>query len=151
MIIALLDKLGIDQVDLVANDSGCAIAQLILANHGARVRTMLLTNGDSEIDCPPEPVQSVIRDAKAGTFGNSFQAILVNKDECRAPGHLGGDTFTFPDMLRDDTIDMYIKPLAANPARTNAYGLAAEGNPLAGISTELRGRKTASTDRLGNG
>lgn len=141
MMIALLDRLGVGTVDLIANDSGCAIAQLILAHHGDRVRTLLLTTGDNELDCPPDPVQSVIRDAKAGTFGNSFQPVLDNKDETRKPGHLGGDTFTFPDKLRDDTIDMYIKPLVANPARTNAYGLAAEGNALAGISAKLRETK----------
>jgi len=141
MMIALLDRLGVGKVDLIANDSGCAIAQLILAHHGDRVRTMLLTTGDNELDCPPEPVQAVIRDAKAGTFGHSFQPVIDNKDEARKPGHLGGDTFTFPDKLRDDTIDMYIKPLVANPARTNAYGLAAEGNPLSGISEKLREAK----------
>jgi pimeloyl-ACP methyl ester carboxylesterase len=138
MVIALLDRLAIASVDLVANDSGCAVAQLLLARHGKRVRSALLTTGDTEPDCPPQAVLGVIEAAKAGTFADSFRPCLDDKDMCRRPGHLGGDTFTFPERLRDDTIDMYLAPLAAHPARSNAYGRAAEGNPLAGISTALR-------------
>lgn len=138
MIVALLDRLGIERVDMVANDSGCAVAQLLLARYGNRVRSALLTNGDTEPDCPPQAVLGVIEAAKAGTFSDSFQPCLDDKDLCRRPGQLGGDTFTFPRRLRDDTIDMYLAPLAAHPSRSNAYGMAAEGNPLAGISTALR-------------
>lgn len=141
MIVSLLDKLGIDSVDLVANDSGCAIAQLLLAHHGQRIRSALLTNGDTEPDCPPQAVLGVIAAAKAGTFADSFKRCLDDKNLCRRPGQLGGDTFTFPERLRDDTIDMYLAPLAAHPERSNAYGRAAEGNPLAGISTALRQMK----------
>ncbi|MHB1056307.1 MAG: alpha/beta fold hydrolase [Rhodanobacter sp.] len=138
MIVALLDRLGVASVDVVANDSGCAVAQLLLARHGSRMRSALLTNGDTEPDCPPQAVLGVIAAAKAGTFSDSFRPCLDDKDLCRRPGQLGGDTFTFPRRLRDDTIDMYLAPLAAHPARSNAYGMAAEGNPLAGISAALR-------------
>src|SRR5690242_18924714 len=138
MVIALLDRLGVTRVDLVANDSGCAIAQLLMARHPSRIRSVLLTNGDTEPDCPPQAVLSVVAAAKAGTFAGWFGPCLEDKDRCRRPGQLGGDTFTFPERLRDDTIDMYLAPLAAHPARTNAYGRAAEGNPLAGISAALR-------------
>ena len=48
-----MDALSIDRADLVANHSGGAIAQLFLARHPQRVRSLLLTNCDSEIDCPP--------------------------------------------------------------------------------------------------
>lgn len=138
MIVDLLDKLDVASVDLVANDSGCAVAQLLLARHGQRVRSTLLTNGDTEPDCPPQAVLGVIEAAKAGTFADSFKPCLDDKNLCRRPGQLGGDTFTFPERLRDDTIEMYLAPLAAHPARSNAYGRAAEGNPLAGISSALR-------------
>src|SRR5947207_2754893 len=42
----LLDKLHVDSVDLVANDSGGLVAQLFLAKFPQRVRTVLLTNCD---------------------------------------------------------------------------------------------------------
>jgi pimeloyl-ACP methyl ester carboxylesterase len=137
MVLALLDKLGIGQVDVIANDSGCAVAQLLVARHAPRVRTLLLTNGDTEPDCPPPALLGVIEAAKAGTFADSFRPCLDAKDLCRQPGKLGGDTFTFPERLRDDTIDMYLAPLAANPIRSNLLGQSFEGNPLAGVSAAL--------------
>src|SRR4030095_10680405 len=85
-----------------------------------------------------QAVQAVIEAAKAGKFADWFPPVIKDKALCRQKGQLGGDTFTFPYRLRDDTIDMYLKPLVANPERTNAYGRAAEGNPLAGISAALR-------------
>lgn len=142
MMLALLDRLGVGKVDLIANDSGCAVAQLILAHHGDRVRTLLLSNGDTEPDCPPVAIEAVIRDAKAEKFADWFPPQIADKAFARRPEQLGGLTFTFPDRLTDDTIDIYLKPLAANPARTNAYGRAAEGNPLAGLSGTLRNSKT---------
>jgi haloalkane dehalogenase len=135
MLVALMDRLGIGRFDIVANDSGCAAAQLIVADHRSRVRTLLLTNGDNEMDCPPAPVQKVIDDAKQEKFSGWFPPHLADKDLCRK--QLGAACFTFPDRFADATIDMYLTPLAANPARTNAYGRAAEGNPLAGISRKL--------------
>jgi hypothetical protein len=53
MVVALLDALSIARADLIANDSGGAVAQLLLARHPDRVRTLLLTNCDTEIDSPP--------------------------------------------------------------------------------------------------
>jgi pimeloyl-ACP methyl ester carboxylesterase len=139
MVIALLDRLSIKTVDVVANDSGCAVAQLLIARNGPRVRSLLLTNGDTEPDCPPQAVQEgVIPAAKAGVFADTFKRWVDDKALCRQKGQLGGDTFTFPDKLRDETIDMYLRPLAANPDRTNAYGRAAEGNSLTGISSALK-------------
>jgi len=142
MMLALLDRLGVGKFDLIANDSGCAVAQLMLAHHGDRIRTLLLNNGDTEPDCPPVAIEAVIKDAKAEKFADWFPPQIADKAFARRPDQLGGLTFTFPDRLKDDTIDMYLKPLAANPARTNAYGRAAEGNPLAGISEKLRTSKT---------
>src|SRR4030095_12163365 len=49
MLTALLDALSIPKVDVVASDSGGAVAQLLVARHQERVRTLLLTNCDAEI------------------------------------------------------------------------------------------------------
>ncbi len=50
MLAALLDSLSIQRVDLVANDSGGAVAQLFAIRHPERVSTLLLTNCDTEPD-----------------------------------------------------------------------------------------------------
>src|SRR5882757_11012152 len=53
MIAAFLNRLAIQQVDLIASDSGGAVAQLFVTRYPQRVRTLLLTNCDVEPDCPP--------------------------------------------------------------------------------------------------
>ena len=53
MLAAFLDALSIPAVDLVASDSGGAVAQLFVTKYPERVRTLLLTNCDAEIDSPP--------------------------------------------------------------------------------------------------
>ena len=46
MVIEFLDALAIQQVDLVGNDTGGAVAQMIAATHPDRVRSLTLTNSD---------------------------------------------------------------------------------------------------------
>jgi len=53
MLAQFLDALGVDQADVVANDSGGAIAQIFAARHPGRVRTLTLTNCDVHDGWPP--------------------------------------------------------------------------------------------------
>jgi len=66
MIAAFLDRLAIQQVDLIANDSGGAVAQLFVTKYPQRVRTLLLTNCDVETDSPPPALLPVIDWARSG-------------------------------------------------------------------------------------
>src|SRR5215211_4143094 len=66
MIIEFMDALGINQVDLVGNDSGGAIAQIVAARHPERVRTLTLTNCDVHDMWPPKAVLSTLELARAG-------------------------------------------------------------------------------------
>src|SRR5262245_2201292 len=74
MLIALLDALRIDEVDVIANDSGGAVAQLLATRHSARVRTLLLTNGDTEMQSPPAAMLPVIELAQKGEFVDQWLA-----------------------------------------------------------------------------
>lgn len=142
MLVALLDRLGVGAVDVVANDSGGAVAQLLAVRHPGRVRTMLLTNCDTEPDCPPPALQPVIELAKAGEFTERWLAPWVaDKALARSAEGLGGMTFTHPTNPSDEAIDYYLGPLVASPRRkalTHGYAIALERNALAGIERELR-------------
>lgn len=138
MLAALLDALTIADVDLVANDSGGAVAQLFLARYPQRVRTVLLTNCDTEIDCPPPALKPVIELARAGQFVAQWLAPwLADKTLARSPAGLGGLTYTFPQQLSDEAIDMYLAPLVRSPDWTHAYALALDSNVLAGVEAAL--------------
>jgi pimeloyl-ACP methyl ester carboxylesterase len=142
MLIALLDQLAVGKVDLVANDSGGAVAQLFMTRHPDRVRTLLLTNCDSEIDCPPEALKPVIQMAHAGTFADAWLAAWVaDKELARSPQGLGGQCYQDPRQPSDEAIDTYLRPLVASPQRkqlVHAYAIALERNVLAGVEAGLK-------------
>jgi len=56
MIAEVLDALGIEQVDLIANDSGGAIAQIFAAHYSNRLGSLVLTNCDVHDGWPPPQV-----------------------------------------------------------------------------------------------
>lgn len=140
MIIALLDALSIPVVDLVASDSGGGVAQLIAIRHPKRIRTMLLTNCDTEPDSPPAAVLPVIQEARAGTFADNWLAPdLADKQRARTKGI--GTVFSHADRLADETIDYYFAPLLSSPARKaqlHDYIIGLDPNPLAGVEAALK-------------
>jgi pimeloyl-ACP methyl ester carboxylesterase len=142
MLVALLDQLSIASVDVAANDSGGAVAQLLAVRHPDRVRTLLLTNCDTEIDSPPPAVIPVIELARTGRFADEWLAPWVADPAlARSAQGLGGLCYADPANPTDDAIECYIAPLVATPARkalTNAYAVALAPNPLAGIEAALR-------------
>ncbi len=142
MLVALLDRLGVGTVDLVASDSGGAVAQLFLAANPTRVRSLLLTNCDTEPDCPPPALAPVIELAQRGLYAEQWlKPWLADKALARSPQGLGGLCYTRPGELADETIEDYLAPLVATPARealTNGYAVALERNALAGLEAVLR-------------
>lgn len=142
MLLELLDQRSMPVVDVVANDSGGAVAQLLLAHHPERVRSLLLTNCDVETDCPPAAVLPVIEMAKAGTYVERWLAPwLADGTLARSKDGLGGMTFSFPTHPTDEALEMYLGPLVRTPrgqAQVNAYTIALEANALAGVEPLLR-------------
>ncbi|QQP94588.1 alpha/beta fold hydrolase [Lysobacter enzymogenes] len=148
MIVALMDQLGIDSADLVANDSGGAIAQLLLTRHPERVRTVLLTNCDTEFDNPPPKLVPVIELSKQGRFVDEWLAPWwQDKALARSPNGFGGMCYADPSHPDDDAIDMYFGPLLSTDKRkalTHAYAMGLERNVLEGIGP-LLGKSRAPT------
>lgn len=139
MLAQMLDELGLASVDIVANDSGGAIAQLFMTRYRQRVRTVLLTNCDVENDSPPAAVLPVIEMARAGKFVDSWLAPwLADKKLARSEQGLGGQCYTYPQKLSDEAIECYLAPLVRSPQLAHAYALGLEPNPLAGIEAALK-------------
>ena len=145
MLLALLDHLGVARAHVVANDSGSAVAQLLAIGHPDRVRSLLLTNGDTEIDCPPKPLLPVIALAHEGRFVAEWLAPwLHDPDLARSAQGLGGLTYTFRHNPTDEAVDVYLAPLVANPDGTHAYAIGLERNVLAGTAAALRASRIPS-------
>lgn len=142
MIATFLDRLNVGAVDLIANDSGGAVAQLFLVAHPLRVRSLLLTNCDVETDSPPAAVLPIIEAARAGIYPDLFlEPWLRHKDIARSQTGLGGMCYSKPMYPTDTALEQYLGPLVASTARkalVNRYTLGLTPNPLAGISPQLR-------------
>jgi pimeloyl-ACP methyl ester carboxylesterase len=143
MLAALLDALGIGRVDIVASDSGGAVAQLFLVRHPDRVRTLLLTNCDTEPNSPPPLIQPVLDMARAGTLADDTAKWLTDGNLARST--FGAAVYRDPALLTDDIVAYYVAPMVGTPLRRRQYHAfhnALAPNPLAGIEAAL-GRSTA--------
>ena len=139
MLVALLDALAISKADIVASDSGGMVAQLLVARHPERVRTLLLTNCDTEPNSPPPKVKPIIELARAGTLADSTAQWLTDKALARST--FGAAVFRDPSRFADETIEAYVAPLVSSPLRRaqyHAFHVALEPNPLAGMEALLR-------------
>jgi pimeloyl-ACP methyl ester carboxylesterase len=140
MLVALLDRLSIATVDLVGNDSGGAVAQLFVARHPQRIRTLLLTNCDAHDDAPPPAFLPIVAAARAGTLANAISRALSDKPAARSPRGIGGLAYSNPANLTDEAIDCYFSPLVSSPLRKaqfQAYAIALGTNALAGAESAL--------------
>src|SRR6202041_1928562 len=142
MLAQFLDKLAISSVDVVANDSGGAIAQLFVTRYPGRARSLLLTNCDTEPDSPPPAVLPVVALARAGRFADEWLVPwLADKALARSEKGLGGQCYANRTQPTDEAIETYLGPLVGSPRRkalTNAYAVALAPNPLAGIEPALK-------------
>jgi pimeloyl-ACP methyl ester carboxylesterase len=117
MLAQFLDALGIEQVDLVGNDSGGGIAQIFAARHPQRVRSLTLTDCDTHDNWPPEAFKPFLAMAAAGGLRDALTAMVGDKDAYRSPGALG-PAYERPDQVADETIDAYLTPHLRTPERT---------------------------------
>jgi haloalkane dehalogenase len=142
MLAALLDALGVDAVDLVANDSGNAIAQLFLVRYPSRVRTILFTNGDVHENSPPAKLRSSIELAQQGRYADErLLPQLRDPELARSAKGIGGGAYTNPANFTDESIEYYFAPLVSTPlrkAQVNQYAVAFDPNPLVAIEPQLR-------------
>jgi pimeloyl-ACP methyl ester carboxylesterase len=141
MIAAFLDALAIDTADIVANDSGGAVAQLVAARHPARVRTLLLTNCDVHTNRPTKSLADAMEQARRGTLADVLARHLYDKAFARSPNGLSSVCYANPASPTDEAIDCYLTPVlgsAARRAQVHRYRSAFEPNPLPAIEPALR-------------
>lgn len=117
MIRQFLDVLGIDQVDLVGNDSGGGISQIFAALYPERVRTLTLTNCETHDNWPPEAFQPFLDMAASGHLSETLQAMLIDKANYRSPDALGV-AYERPEDVSDADIETYLQPHLRSEQRT---------------------------------
>jgi haloalkane dehalogenase len=140
MLAELLDALGEKKVDLVSSDSGGATAQLFVARHPKRVRTLILTNCDAGADCPPQALVPLIADAHAGVAADKLIGGFL-RDRKLGRSFKGLGVAYTDNFLTDELLDVYLEPLVQSPLRKSQFNQALvvlEKNFLLPIEPELQ-------------
>jgi pimeloyl-ACP methyl ester carboxylesterase len=142
MLASFLDSLGVFGVDLIANDSGGAVAQLFTAKYPSRVRTLLLTNCDTEIQSPPAAMLPVIDLSRQGRFVDEWLAPWhADPALARSARGIGGQCYVNPAHPTDEALAMYFGPLMESVERKAAlhrYAISLGRNALLGIRAAQR-------------
>ena len=116
MLREFLDALGVEQVDLVGNDSGGGICQIFAAQNPGRIRSLTLTDCDTHDNWPPEPFKPFLKMAAGGGLRGALTAMLADKNVYRSAGALG-PAYEYPERVTDETIDAFLKPLLRSDQR----------------------------------
>ena len=116
MIGEFLDAVGIDQADLIGNDSGGGIAQIFAACNPGRVRSLTLTDCDAHDNWPPDAFKPFLEMVAAGGLRGALEAMLADKGVYRSAGALG-PAYEHPDGVTDATIETYLRPFLRSKGR----------------------------------
>jgi pimeloyl-ACP methyl ester carboxylesterase len=108
MLVAFCDAMKLEQVDVVANDSGGGIAQIFAARHPERIRSLTLTNCDTHDNWPPAGAGPLHDLAEQGRLGAIGKQMLGNIDFARTSFAVG---FEHPERLSAEDFRTWLAPL----------------------------------------
>lgn len=117
-IIELCDHLGLDRFDLVANDTGGAIAQIVAAHLGERLFTFTLTNCDTEGNTPPALFKPVALAARVGLLSRLGPHIAASR-RLKLSGLTAG--YPHPGRLPLEVVDAYYRPVFGTRDSSSAF------------------------------
>jgi len=118
-VIELIDHLELERVDLVANDTGGAVAQIVAAHLGQRLWTLTLTNCDTEGNTPPGRFKPITMAARLGLITRVGPLVAPRRALMRTVLAIG---YQHPGRLPNEIVDAYSYPVlgTADSARAVA-------------------------------
>jgi pimeloyl-ACP methyl ester carboxylesterase len=116
---AVCDELTLDAVDVVANDTGGAVAQILAVRHPERLRTLTLTNCETHDNVPPKAVKPAVILARAGVFAWTGPRLVRNP--ARARRVVFGSGYEQPAALPDAVVHSFLDPVLGTRARARDF------------------------------
>jgi pimeloyl-ACP methyl ester carboxylesterase len=104
----LCDGLGLGQVDLVGNDTGGGVAQIVAARHPDKVRSLSLTNCDCEGNFPPPEFTPVVEQARQGALAPLMAGLAAAPEVWPTPTNPMGAMYEHPDQVPQDVWRDYL-------------------------------------------
>lgn len=117
-VIELCDHLSLDRFDLVANDTGGAVAQIVAARLGDRLSTFTLTNCDTEGNTPPWLFKPVAVAARLELLAKVGPHVAANR-RLKLCGLTAG--YRHPGRLPEEVVDAYYGPVFGTPESSRAF------------------------------
>lgn len=115
MLAAFCDSIGMeDQIDLVGNDSGGAIAQIFAVHHTDRLRTLTLTNCDVHDNLPPAAFKPVVDLAIEGELAPVLPQVINNLKLARSDTGFG-TSYESPEYITEELVRAYFEPAFSTP------------------------------------
>jgi pimeloyl-ACP methyl ester carboxylesterase len=133
------DALGLTGIDLVANDTGGAIAQIFAARNPHRLATFTLTNCDTSGNTPPEAFKPVVELAAAGQLAPAAVAMLADLDAAAKVAF--GSGYEHLDRIDPAVIRSYLEPWCGTIERARHFErllAALDDDDLAAVTPRLR-------------
>jgi pimeloyl-ACP methyl ester carboxylesterase len=113
------EVLGLTGIDLVANDTGGAIAQIFAARYPQRLATLTLTNCDTVDNLPPEAFKPMIELAAAGNLAPSAAAMFADLEAAARISFASG--YEHLDQIDRDVIRSYLQPCFGTIERARQF------------------------------
>jgi pimeloyl-ACP methyl ester carboxylesterase len=110
---------GIDRVDLVAHDTGGAVAQVFAARHPERIRSLCLTNCDVHDNVPPAAFKPVVDLAATGAVSANAPSLL--SDPVTAREIVFGSGYEDVTRLDLDLVASFLEPVLGTPERARQF------------------------------
>jgi len=133
------DALGLTGIDLVANDTGGAIAQIFAARNPHRLATFTLTNCDTSGNTPPEAFKPVVELAAAGQLAPT--AVTMLADPGAAAEVAFGSAYEHLERIDPAVIRSYLEPWCGTIERARHFErllAALDDGDLAAVTPRLR-------------
>lgn len=119
MILAILDEMNVDHFDLVLNDSGGAVGQIMAVNAPDRVRSMAFSNCDVHNNWPPTTLNEIRQAAQEGKFADQIGGFLNNVEGFhKTTARLLYNDPTFPTL---ESVQAHVAPIVSSPERKAAF------------------------------
>lgn len=117
-VIELCDHLGLDRFDLVANNTGGAVAQIVAAHLSERLSTLTLTNCDTEGNTPPWLFKPISIAARVGLLAKVGPRIAASR-QLKLRGLTAGHPH--PGRLPAEVVDAYYGPVFGTLESSRAF------------------------------
>jgi pimeloyl-ACP methyl ester carboxylesterase len=119
----LCEALNLSGIDLVANDTGGAVAQIVAAHQAQRLATFTLTNCETQGNVPPPKFRPTVWLARAGLLAPLIGLLgpAMLRDLPAARRRVLGGGFQDIDKLPLEVMRAYLEPVAGTRGRARQY------------------------------